>query len=153
MDNGDVVQNAYPEASSIAESSYPSADSESASLLLAYPPPSESEEFKEPRFRFDLPQMENNIVVTGQAFPNMSIAIVDVTFNGIVLGSGVSDAEGRFSITVEPLLQGHRIGLTFAKLEPGKSFNDMSIKYFPHRGEGFMNLPNVGVFLDTTLVE
>jgi hypothetical protein len=25
--------------------------------------------------------------------------------------------------------------------------------YFPYRGEGFQNLPNVGVFYDTTLVQ
>ena len=147
-----VDQNAYSEASSMVEYAYPSADSEPTSLP-PYPPSLAEDEFKEPRFRFDLPQVANSTTVTGQALQNMSVAIVDITFNGIVLGSGVSDDDGRFNIGVEPLPQGHRIGLTFAELQPGKSFNDMSIEYFPHRGDGFMNIPNVGIFFDTTLVE
>ena len=79
--------------------------------------------------------------------------MVDITFNGIILGSGVSNDDGRFNVSVRPLPQGHLIGITFADLPPGKSFNDMSIELYPHRGDGFMNLPNVGIFFDTALVE
>jgi hypothetical protein len=147
-------QSAYPEPNNILEDAYPSIDVvPTLSPPSAYPPPTIEEEFEEPRFRLDLPLVANGTTVTGQALPNMPVAIVDITFNGVVLGSGVSDDNGRFNINVKPLPQGHRIGITFSELQPGKSFNDMSIEYFPHRGEGFMNLPNVGIFFDTALVE
>jgi len=117
-----------------------------------YPPPALEESFSDFSFRFDLPLNAGDTLVTGQAPPNLSLAIVDVTFNGI-LGIGVSDADGRFSIGVQELLDGHRVGITFSELQPGKTHADMSEEYFPHRGEGFINIPNIGIFFDSALVE
>lgn len=117
-----------------------------------YPPPPAEEQFLEPRFAFDLPLQAGAAVVTGQAPPNLSIALVDVTSNGTLLGSGVTTADGTFSIGVQGLPEGNRIGITFGELEPGLDIADMSIKYFPYRGENFMNLPNVGIMLETALV-
>ncbi len=118
-----------------------------------YPPPPPEEVFAEPRFRFDLPLNAGNTLVTGQAPPDLALAIADVTLNGVVLGVGVSDSDGRFSISVQELPDGHRVGVTFAELQAGKTLADMSREYFPHRGEGFMNLPNLGIFFDTEMVE
>ena len=119
-----------------------------------YPPPPEaSEVFEEPRFRFDLPVAPGSTTISGEAPPGLSLAIADVTFNGAVLGIGSSDGNGRFTINVQPLPEGHRIGITFAELEQGKTYAEMSEEYYPHRGDGFMNLPNVGIFLETLLVE
>lgn len=116
-----------------------------------YPPP--AEEFLEPRFAFNLPLKAGATVVSGQAPPNLAIALVDVTFNGTLLGSGVTTADGTFEFGVQPLPEGHRVGLTFSELEPGATIADMSVKYFPYRGDNFMNIPNVGIMLETTLVE
>ncbi len=152
------IGDAYPYPSIInandEEDAYPIIHSEPTIQSEPYPPPHSVEyEFQEPRFRIDVPQVESNLTVTGQAPPNLPIAIIDVTFNGVVLGSGVSDDNGNFSIDVSALQQGNRIGITFSELEPDKSFDDMAIYYFPYRGNGFMNIPNVGIFFDTTLVE
>ena len=81
------------------------------------------------------------------------MAVVDVTLNGVILGTGVSDGDGRFSIGVQALPDGNRIGITFAELQDGKTLAEMSKEYFPHRGEEFMNLPNLGIFFETVLVE
>lgn len=116
-----------------------------------YPPPAEA--FLEPRFAFDLPLKAGATSVSGQAPPNLSIALVDVTFNGTLLGSGVTTPEGTFNFNVQELPEGHRVGLTFGELEPGSTIADMSVKYFPYRGDGFMNIPNVGIMLETVLVE
>ncbi|MDX1414536.1 MAG: hypothetical protein R3293_10120 [Candidatus Promineifilaceae bacterium] len=115
--------------------------------------PAAAEEFAEPRFRIDLPLKAGNTTISGQAPPDLAIAVVDVTYNGIVLGSGRSDANGRFEIGVQPLPNGNRVGLTFAELEGGKTYPEMAEEYFPHRGEGFINIPNVGIFFDSALVE
>jgi hypothetical protein len=119
----------------------------------AYPPPSIEETFQEPRFRIDLPLSANATLVSGQAPPNLALAVLDVTYNGEVLGIGRSDENGRFEIPVSPLIDGNRIGITVGELQPGQSINDMAEQYYPHRGEGFMNLPNIGVLFDTTQVQ
>jgi hypothetical protein len=119
----------------------------------SYPPSQVAEAFKEPRFRFDQPLAADATTVSGQAPPDVALAIADITFNGAILGSGRSDADGRFSIPVSPLPAGHRIGVTVAELRPGQTISDMSAEYYPHRGDGFMNLPNLGVFFETALVE
>lgn len=106
-----------------------------------------------PRFAFDSALYAGDTVVTGQAPPNLSLAVSDVTFGSVPLGVGRSDAQGRFSIPVSPLPEGHRIGLTFADLEPGKSFEDMVQELDKYRGEAFMSVPNIGVFFTTTLVQ
>lgn len=138
-----VPQEGYPVAPQLPPTATPLPD--------VYPPP--AEEILEPRFGFDLPLRSGATSISGQAPPNLSLAIVDVTFNGELLGSGVSTADGQFTIGVLPLREGNRIGVTFGELEPGLSIADMSIKYYPYRGDGFMNIPNVGIMLESTLVE
>lgn len=118
-----------------------------------YPPPTVAEVFSEPRIRLDLPVHAGDTAVTGTAPPGLALAVLDVTYNGGLLGTGKTDDDGRFNINVDGLIEGNRLGLSFGELEPGMSLADMSIKYYPHRGEGFMNLPNVGVMLDSTLIE
>lgn len=118
-----------------------------------YPPPTVAEVFAEPRIRLDLPVAVGDATVTGTAPPGLALAVVDVTYNGALLGSGETGSDGRFQIEVDGLIEGNRLGLTFDELEPGMTLADMSIKYYPHRGEGFMNLPNVGVMLDSTLIQ
>lgn len=116
----------------------------------AYPPAEET--FQEPRFRIDPPVAANATTITGQAPPGVALAIMDVTYNGVLLGSGRSDDSGRFTIPVSGLVAGNRIGLTVGELAEGQTLNQMAEQYYPHRGEGFMNLPNVGIFFDTIQV-
>lgn len=118
-----------------------------------YPPPTVEEVFAEPRIRLDLPISAGDTVVTGQAPAGLALGVIDVTYNGTLLGQGKTGDDERFSIPVNGLVQGNRLGLTFGELEAGMTIADMSIKYYPHRGEGFMNIPNVGVILDSTLIE
>ena len=69
------------------------------------------------------------------------------------LGIGESDANGAFAISVSGLTVGNRIGLAIGALPNGMDIAQTAETYFPHRGEGFQNLPNIGVFYDTTLVQ
>lgn len=150
----------YPLPSTIvsSQSAYPS-NGDAVTVVLdstvePYPPPVETDQpFKEPRFRIDSPLSANDTVVTGQALPNLHLAIVDITYNGIVLGTGQSDTSGQFSISVTGLSEGHRVGITIAELPAGQTFNEAVLELYPHRGIGFMNIPNVGVFFDTILIE
>ena len=135
-----------------AAAAYP-AEGEAALPAEAYPPPAAEESFLEPRFRIDQPVSATATTITGQAPPNLTLAVLDVTYNGAPLAIGQSDANGAFSIPVSGLVAGNRIGLAIGALPEGMDIAQTAEMYFPYRGEGFQNLPNVGVFYDTTLVQ
>jgi len=143
---------AYPAPNVASVDAYPA---EGAAALPAegYPPPAVEETFLEPRFRIDLPVTGATTTVTGQAPPNLTLAVLDVTYGGTPLGLGQSDANGAFAITVSGLTVGNRIGLAIGALPDGLDIAQTAETFFPHRGEGFQNLPNIGVFYDTTLVQ
>lgn len=140
---------AYPPATPVPADPYP-AEGQATAAPAAYPPAEET--FLEPRFRFDQPVSVSATTINGQAPPNTPLAIMDVTFNGVLLGTGRSGEDGRFSIPVSGLVEGNRIGIGIGELAEGQTLNQMAEQYFPYRGEGFMNLPNVGIFFDTVLV-
>lgn len=143
----DTVQPAYPAE---GEAGVP----EPTPLPEGYPAVAQSETFQEPRFRIDQPLAAGSTTVAGQAPPGVAIAVLDVTFNGALLGTGRSDENGRFSITIAPeLTAGNRIGVTVGELAEGQTLNQMAEAYYPYRGEGFMNLPNIGILFDTALVQ
>jgi hypothetical protein len=119
----------------------------------AIPSPAAEETFLEPRFRIDQPVTTATTTITGQAPPNLTLAVLDVTYGGSPLGIGQSDANGAFAISVSGLTAGNRIGLAIGALPEGMDIAQTAEMYFPHRGEGFQNLPNIGVFYDTTLVQ
>lgn len=140
---------AYPPPTAAPAEAYP-AEGQATATPAPYPPAAET--FLEPRFRFDQPVSVTAAAINGQAPPNTSLAILDVTFNGVLLGTGRSGEDGRFSIPVSGLVEGNRIGVSVGELAEGQTLNQMAEQYFPYRGEGFMNLPNVGIFFDTVLV-
>jgi hypothetical protein len=115
-----------------------------------YPPPIQTDK---PRFQLDLPLSAGATTVSGQAPDSLPLAIVDVTFGGVILGTGESGEDGRFSIPVTPLTEGHRIGVTITEYEPGITVEEIAEIYFPYRGEGFINVPNFGVFYDSALTQ
>ena len=139
-------ESGYP----VVEGAYPSSGE---TVAEAYPAPAVDEAFLEPRFRIDQPVAPTATEITGSAPPNLTLAILDVTYNGAPLGLGQSDETGRFTIPVSGLIAGNRIGLAIGALPEGMDIAQTAEMYFPHRGEGFQNLPNVGVFYDTAQVQ
>lgn len=151
------VSEAYPppEPTSDPANPYPGAEDGAPpadALPPGYPPPAGEEVFLEPRFRIDS-LSATATTVTGQAPPDLAVAILDVTYNGEILGVGRTDENGRFEIPVGGLIEGNRIGVTVGELQPGQTLTAMAEQYFPYRGEGFMNVPNVGILFDTVLVQ
>lgn len=155
-------EEAYPVATAVPEEpadppgSYPPAEQPTpiptATMPAEYPANGSTEQFLEPRFRLDLPLEPGATLVTGQAPPGLALIVADVTYNGEVLGSGVAGDDARFSIEVAPLRPGNRVGVTFGEIEAGLSLVEMAEKYYQYRGEGFTNIPNVGIFYDSALV-
>jgi hypothetical protein len=148
-------QEPYPAPVAVATTNPYPAEGEAAVPATAVPeayPPAE-ETFLEPRFRFDQPVAAGATTITGQAPPGLALAVLDVTYNGALLGTGRSDDSGRFTIPVSGLVAGNRIGIAIGELAEGQTLNQMVEQYYPYRGEGFMNLPNVGIFFDTVQVQ
>jgi len=141
-----------PVTSEESLSAYPS-EGEAAVPAESYPAPAAEEAILEPRFRIDQPVTAATTTITGQAPPNLVLAVLDVTYSGAPLGQGRSDENGVFAIPVSGLIAGNRIGLAIGELPAGLDIAQTAETYFPHRGEGFQNLPNLGVFYDTTLVQ
>ena len=147
------VSTPYPASSETIENGvYPAPATETAAQdpISPYPPPTASDK---PVFQLDLPLKAGATTVTGQAPESLPLAIVDITFGGIILGTGQSDEDGRFSIPVTPLPEGHRVGVTITEIEAGITFEEIAEQYFPYRGQGFINVPNVGVFYDSAITE
>lgn len=138
---------AYPAP---GETGYPTIVTQS--FNPAYPPePGEINEAE--RFMIERPLAPGSTTVTGTAPRNLSIAIVDITFGGVVLGTGITDDDGRFSVPVSALPEGHRIGLTITDVTDGRTFEEVAVELYDYRGEGFMNVPSVGVFFDTVMTQ
>ena len=148
----DAAGEGYPAPDAAAPvDPYPGSQSPAPTPEPAAYPPAE-EVFQEPRFRIDQPVSAGATEITGQAPPDTALAIIDITFNGAVLGSGRSDANGLFTIPVTGLVEGNRIGVGIGELAANQTIEQMAEFYFPYRGEGFMNIPNVGIYFDTALV-
>lgn len=146
MDNSGypIVDSGYPMSDNISmpvtEESYPGPGIEPASGGPAGP-----------NFAIDRALKPGDTLVTGRAPRNLTIGIVDITFGGGLLGTGQSNENGDFAVSVDPLLKNHRIGLTL--IGTGKTMGEIAIEYMAYRGEGFVNVPNIGVYLDSVMVK
>lgn len=160
----ETTEPAAPAATPVDESGYPAADAESGyppagdeeAAEAAYPPPRAEEAIggpKGPNFSLDRPLQAGATTVSGQAPGELNLAIVDVTFAGEILGTGRSGADGSFSISVSPLREGHTVGVTISSLEGDQTMEEFAVEYYPYRGEGYTNVPNIGVFFDTAVVQ
>jgi len=89
--------------------------------------------------------------VDGTGPPNIPINIIDVTFMGDILGHGNIDSNGHFQITVKPMEENHRIGISIGKMENSKWENwDFTNKGF--NGTEAIQVPLVGFFYDSCLI-
>ncbi|MBN1872770.1 MAG: hypothetical protein JXA33_00955 [Anaerolineae bacterium] len=110
----------------------------------------------EPKFRINEPLTAGTTQVSGQGPANTPIVIVDVTMSALPLGSAIITTDGTFVIDlVEPLILNHRIGIAAGMVggtpEPSTEAYIESLK--PYRGDGFMNVPYIGVIFASALVE
>lgn len=114
-----------PEVAPQLETGYPSTNS--GATLLA----------------FDKPIQPDDTVVTGVGPAGLTVYILNITFMGAELGSGVIGNDGTFAIQVGELQRGTRIGLTADITTIGLTEADIQ------PGNEEMAMPRVGYFFDT----
>lgn len=95
---------------------------------------------------FDRPINPNQTIITGVGPAGLRITILNITFLGEELGSGVIENNGTFSLNVNPVPAGVRIGLT-ADLAASEMTDDDV-----RPGEGEMSTPRVGYFFDSVVI-
>ncbi|MCO5193491.1 MAG: hypothetical protein M9941_06540 [Anaerolineae bacterium] len=156
---GNLGAPAYPAGASLTvddanAESYPVTSNTDAAVTIPDPYPAEDNADSSGQTVFDLdtPLNPGATVVSGHAPPNLTLSVVDMTFNGAVLGNGRSDEEGLFEIQVTALPAGHRIGILLAEADTGLTYQETLDKYFPFIGDGALNIPNIGLLFDSDLV-
>ncbi|MCP4360740.1 MAG: hypothetical protein GY796_22255 [Chloroflexi bacterium] len=95
---------------------------------------------------FDRPVQSTDTAVTGVGPPGLTIYVLNMTFMGEELGSGVIDSDGAFSIPVTALQPGTRVGVTADVTTVSLTEDDI----LP--GEGEMSMPRVGYFYDSVVL-
>lgn len=119
-----------PEATAIPSDAYPEPDSVPTGIILS----------------LDRPIPPGSTTVTGVGPPGLFIYILNVTLMGEVEGSGVVDENGNFSISVSPLEENVRLGVTTENALQGITEDNI------RPGEGEISLPQVGYFYDSAMV-
>lgn len=144
----------YPVVENENSSGYPVPEQPSATTLdEGYPPSAEPTRATDGvLFSINGPVTVGQTTISGTAPPRLSLALVNITYNGALLGTGSSDSDGNFSINVSPIPEGVRVGLTLSQLDDYPSLDAAVNDLYPYRGDNFMNVPNVGIYFETVRV-
>lgn len=127
-----VPEAPYPSVPSqiLHQASYPGLETESGKPLLA----------------LDKPLRSGDTRVTGVGPPGLAVELINITFMGESLGTGVVGSDGVFAIALDALPGGIRVGLS-ADIE---SFN-FTLDDF-QLTEGTISMPQVGYFFDSAVI-
>lgn len=112
--------------------------------VIAYPAPGETASGT--LLALDKPISEGDTVVTGVGPPTLAVYLLNITFMGEQLGAAVIGEDGTFSIEVNPLPAGIRVGLTADVAS--SSLNPEDIR----PGEDQISVPQVGYFYDSYVI-
>ena len=122
------------------------------SAVDAYLPPSVADEVTGgPPFQLTKPILEGDTEISGIGPAGVPILILDITFMGEILGEGILNSDGTFSIEVDALEKGHHIGIALGNLEDTQ-WTDEDFYGTGFNGEESALVPMVGYFYDTTIV-
>lgn len=103
-------------------------------------------------FRLDKPIVAGTAQVSGSGPAGVPVIVADVTFMGEVLGSTMIGSDGKFVISVPSLQANHRIGLALGELA-GTPWKVEDFYMPEYQGDESMQVPQVGFFFDTALVQ
>jgi len=109
-----------------------------------------------PAFEIEEPLVPGAVQVRGKGPYNIPIVIVDVTLAAKPLGSGVIGPDGTFVIDLsEELIVNRRIGIMAGMTEgatPVPSTDAYIESLKPFRGDGYKNLPSIGIIFASAMV-
>jgi hypothetical protein len=95
---------------------------------------------------FDHPIKSTDTLLTGVGPAGLEIYVLDITFMGAELGRAIIDKDGTFSIAVNDMQPGIRIGLSADISSIGLTQEDV----IPGNGE--ISMPRIGYFFDSAVL-
>ena len=99
-------------------------------------------------FEINEPLLFGATEITGSGPPNIPLHVVDVTAGGQVLGQGIINSDGHFSIKLgEPLGERRIIGIQLATAKDPDTWTDL----WSMRGDGARAIPQIGDFFDSVI--
>lgn len=128
---GGAPEEAYPPQplQILPQSAYPGPDTEPVKPLLA----------------LDKPLRTGDTRVTGVGLPGLTVELINITFMGEQLGTGVVGSDATFEIALDPLPGGIRIGLSADIESLNLTLDDFQLT------EGTISMPQVGYFFDSAV--
>lgn len=111
----------------------------------AYPPPAATDH---PGIlvALDKPILAGDTFISGVGPADLPVLILNVTFLGEEIGAGVINEDGTFSIRVDPVPSGIRVGLTADAGTIGLTESDIK------PGDDAISVPEVGYFYDSFVI-
>lgn len=94
----------------------------------------------------DRPIVPNQTVISGVGPAGLTVTVMNITFLGEELGRAIISDDGTFSIDVNPLPAGVRIGVTADLAASGMTDADV------RPGDGEVSTPRVGYFFDSVVI-
>lgn len=128
--------------SATPDTAYPTAPL-STQPQLAYPDP--AVEAAKPLLALNKPVLVGDRNVSGVGPPGLEVELINITFMGELLGVGVIAQDGTFSIPVDPISSGIRIGLSADVSALALTPEDFQLT------EGTISVPQVGYFFDSVV--
>jgi hypothetical protein len=103
-------------------------------------------------FQLDKPLREGDTRVTGTGPAGAPIRLEDVSFTGRFIAAGQIEEDGTFELVLsEPLEARHRVGLTVNVMGTSWTIEDFQSPEF--NGDGAMQVPQIGFYFDTAMVQ
>jgi hypothetical protein len=122
-------------------------------LPTGEPPETQPGDTEIERFQLNKPIPPGSKKVTGSGPPGVPIVLLDITFGGRLLASGVIGKQGKFELTVEePLEARHRLGITLGDLS-GTKWTPEDLSDEKLYGDDALSVPQVGFFYDTHIIQ
>lgn len=143
LDSNETIESlsnaGYPPPASIINNSYPPPQQG----IEGYPVPISADESK--RFTIDEPVEAGSAEITGTGPANIPIKVINISFVGETIGSGIIENDGTFRISLAtPLEANHVIGLQLGDQSLETSFID---------GPDYTNIPMIGLVLTQAVVQ
>jgi hypothetical protein len=151
---------AYPPPTSQANSASPlPSDQQAGATEAAYPAPATTSAQDQTTnanvtpFKFDKPIVEGTTEITGVGPAGVPIVLTDISSTPQMLANAMISSSGKFTFKVtKPLVKDQRLGLGLVNLKDSpwvdKNFADPGFQ-----GTEPTQIPNVGVFYDTAIVQ
>jgi len=134
-----------PQSNPLTTEGYPPPPTVQQDLGAAYPAQTAASQ-QGTLLALDKPVQPGDTVISGVGPAGLTVFVLNITFMGEEVGSGIIGESGVFTISVTPLPAGVRLGLAADVASIGLTDEEV------RPGDGEISIPSVGYFYDSVVV-